>query len=187
VDISPARLELAKSRQNFYNRLSGRLLAVRFCEKNVFELLESQTFDIVWAMESISHVTPAEVFIEKVYYNLVEHGYLVITDSHLINPFMAWRIYKMRAAGGLTLEQKTISDGTQIPYSHERLLSIGHLVRIIKQAGFRSVRSQLSIYFPPAVTRFPRLFRLCVGLDEILNRIPGLRYFGGIYTVVCRK
>ena len=90
------------SRGNYYlmySRRSGRVLNVRFLEEDVFKVLDAEHFDLVWVTEAISHIDSAEAFLERVAENLGSNGYVVISDSNVLNPVMAWRTFNLRRRG----------------------------------------------------------------------------------------
>ena len=187
VDISAERLNTAKARQIAYERLWRKRLSIEFREQDVFEAIDTEEFDLVWVMEAISHIDPAEDFLKHVAIKLGTTGYLVISDSHSLNPAMAWRIYKMRQSGVSERTHKTTSTGKRISYARERLFAVGKLSKLLRATGFRSVQTQLSIFFPPQLAYAPLLFELCVRFDRRLNRVPLIRNVGGIYTIVAGK
>jgi hypothetical protein len=82
---------------------------------------------------------------------------------------------------------KTTSHGESVTYAQERLLTIGWLSRMLRQVGFASVWSQLSVFFPPSLASYPALLSVCARLDAVLNKVPALRNVGGIYTLVASK
>lgn len=187
VDISSERLGVARARIPIYERCIGRPLRTHFVEQDVFSVLGLEQFDLIWSMEAISHIDPVEQFLVATHESLRQAGHLVISDSHALSPAMAWRVFVLRMRGVPQHSQKRTSGGQHISYAHERLLSVGRLARMLKVSGYASVRTQLSVYFPPALARFPRLFRTCVWGDHVLNRVPGVRWIGGTYTVVATK
>lgn len=187
VDISPERLQTAMARRPYYEQQVERALAVEFRDQNIFSIVKEKLFDLVWTMEAISHIDPAEGFIEKVAGNLNTPGYLVISDSHKLSPAMVWRIYRMRQRGKAEQGEKTLSTGEVIPYAHERLFAVSQLKQILQNAGFKTIQSQLSVFFPAGLATHPPLFKLGMTLDKILNRIPLFRNMGGIYTITAGK
>jgi len=138
-------------------------------------------------MEAISHIDPAEEFLTAVSENVGDRGHVVISDSHILNPAMAWRIFQMRRRGVEAHTHKATSTGETISYAQERLLSARQLSKMLKQAGFSSVQTQLSVFFPPRLARVPSLSSIGTGIDSILNKVPVLRNLGGIYTIVASK
>lgn len=186
ADLNAARLAVAEARQQAWERRWQRPLPLQFRQKNIFELLSQQTFDLIWTMEAISHIDPAETFLEAAFASLEPGGQLVISDSHLLNTAMAWRILKMRRDVPLR-GQKALADGQQVSYAHERLFAVPQLSRLLHQVGFTAVSTQISIFFPPRLARRPELFSLAVRLDKLANKLPLLRQVGGIYTMVAAK
>jgi SAM-dependent methyltransferase len=187
VDLSARRLDVAQARHVTYERQFGRPLNVRFLEQDVFSVLDIEDFDVVWTMEAISHVDPAEHFLADVAKNLGDRGHLVVSDSHIWNPAMAWRVLKLRRRGVTLRTQKTTLGGQTVSYAQERLLTVGWLSSILKEAGFASVQTQLSVFFPPNLAVSPSLLSVCALFDKVMNRVPVVRNVGGIYTLVARK
>ncbi len=187
VDLSARRLSVAQARHMVCERLLGRPLNVRFLEQNVFSVLNSEEFDIVWTMEAISHIDPAEQFLADVSENLGDRGYIVISDSHIWNPAMAWRVLNLRRREVALRTHKTTSQGETVTYAQERLLTVGWLSRTLTQVGFASVQTQLSVFFPPFFAQGSTSLRVCARFDTIMNGIPVIRNVGGIYTLVASK
>jgi SAM-dependent methyltransferase len=187
TDIKPERVAVANGRQTAYESRIGKALNLCFLEQDVFSVLKTERFDLVWVMEAISHIDPAEKFLAAASENLGDSGYLVISDSHIWNPTMAWRVFRLRRRGVTLRTTKTIADGKYVTYAQERLLSVGWLSKKLKQLGFASVGAQLSVFFPPALARFPSVLPICARFDAMMNRIPVARNVGGIYTVVASK
>lgn len=186
VDISPERLQTAVSRLAYHERLWKRPLSVQFFNRNIFDVLGERPFDLIWTMEAISHIDPAESFLSAAFDNLTPGGSLIISDSHLLNPAMMWRLIKMRRHVPLR-SQKTLAGGEQISYAHERLFAVPGLNRLLRRAGFSKVDAQLSVFFPPRVARYSSNFQLVVRLESIWGKLPLFRQIGGIYTIVATK
>jgi 2-polyprenyl-3-methyl-5-hydroxy-6-metoxy-1,4-benzoquinol methylase len=183
ADIAERRLTAANARKTAYETYLHRALSIRFTTQDVFELLRSQRYDLIWSMESISHIDPAEEFIEHAYRSLEDHGSLVLSDSHQLNPVVFLMALKHQRRGGHRDTRKVVG-GESISYARERVFSVPHLVSLLKAAGFHQVRSQLSIFFPKQLSHF---INLLGPWDSFWNRIPFLRYVGGIYTITARK
>jgi 2-polyprenyl-3-methyl-5-hydroxy-6-metoxy-1,4-benzoquinol methylase len=88
TDIKPERVSVAKGRQKAYEHRIGKALNLCFLDQDVFSLLKTKRFDLVWVMEAISHIDPAEKFLAEVSENLGAGGHLVVSDSHIWNPAM---------------------------------------------------------------------------------------------------
>lgn len=183
VDIAERRLSAAKARKEAHEVHWGRALSILFTAHDVFDLLRSQPYDVIWSMESISHIDPAEKFIENAFVSLEDGGSLVISDSHQLNPVVFMRASKHQRKGGHR-DTRKVAGGNSVSYARERVFSVPHLVSLLKKAGFDRIRSQMSIYFPNQLSCFIGILR---HWDSFWNRIPFLRYAGGIYTITARK
>ena len=183
VDIAERRLTAANMRKTAYEKYLDRSLSIQFTNQDVFELLRSHHYDFIWSMESISHIDPAEKFIEYAFRSLEGHGRLVISDSNKQNPVVLWRALKHQQKGG-NRDTRMVAGGSSISYARERVFSVRELTSLLKATGFTTVRSQLSIYFLPQLTSWIGLLRRW---DSFCNRLPLLRYLGGIYTITACK
>ena len=186
VDLSVDRLDAARARAKGWAERGERPLPVQFCNQNIFDVLGGRPFDLIWTMEAISHIDPAESFLSAAFDNLTPGGSLVISDSHLLNPAMIWRLVKMRRHLPVR-GHKTVAGGGQISYAHERLFAVPRLARLLRQTGFSKVNAQLSVFFPPSFARRPQLFRFIMYLERFWNKLPIVRQIGGIYTIVAAK
>lgn len=186
VDVSSKRLDTAVARQAYYEQKANRSLNVQFVDASVFDVLRTHSFDVVWTMEALSHIDPAEAFLTAVADNLDPSGALVISDSHLANPWMAWRIYKIRrrTPGGSYKSSRIISSGQTISYANERLFTVNRLSNMLRRTGFQTIKTHLHIFFPPSFARYRLLLAWGQRLDGVLGRTPLLRNLGGIYTTV---
>lgn len=187
VDMQPQRLAAASARVSPYRQMASHPLSVKFTHGDIFETLASQPFDIIWTMEAISHIDPAETFILKAYESLSPNGLLIISDSHALNPAMMWRLWKLRRQGVPERSQRALTEGKMISYAEERLFSVRQLSNLLRQARLTVKEIQLSIFFPPFFARHSMLFKLGTTSDTLLNRVPILRHLGGIYTIVAQK
>lgn len=186
VDLSEDRLKVADARLTAWAEREQRPLPIQFLNQSIFDVLKGEPFDCIWSMESISHIDPAEDFLTAAFENLSTGGSLVISDSHLLNPAMLWRLAKMRTDVPVRT-QKKLADGKEISYAHERLFAVPKLSHLLQKAGFSKVDTQLSIFFPPSFVRQPRLFNIARRLDSFWDKLPLFRQIGGIYTVTAHK
>lgn len=183
VDADAARLNAALGRVESWSNRIQRPLGVTYTQADIFRILKDEPFDLIWTMEAISHIDPAETFIENAYHSLSDGGSLVISDSHFLNPKMLWRIFKMRLRDRRVRTEETLSTGEVISYAHERLFSVPGITRILKAAGFKTVSSQLNIFFLRSMLTSSGW----QSLDRALDQAPLVRQLGGIYTVVATK
>jgi len=187
VDANAPRLQTAKARLPNYERHLGRALKVRFVNDDVFNTLRTDRFDLVWVMEAISHIEPAEDFLSATADALSPGGYVVISDSNALNPVMAWKILNLRRRGITHWQEMSTETGAIVQPAAERLFSPWQLQKLLRQCGFDVLSVQLTVFFPPAFARRKNLFAWGRWLDRVCSRIPGLRNIGGIYTIVACK
>ncbi|MEM7799220.1 MAG: class I SAM-dependent methyltransferase [Chloroflexota bacterium] len=183
VDVHSDRLNAAQGRVGSWSERMGRPLDISFAQADIFKILASERFDLIWTMEAISHIDPAEKFLEDAFKSLNRGGRLVISDSHFLNPKMLWRIFKLRLNDRRVTTKKTLETGETITYAHERLFSVPGLDRLLKGVGFKTVEAQLSIFFLRNMLKSPSW----QSADQYLNQMPLVRQLGGIYTVVATK
>lgn len=184
IDLDAPGLAVARTRQAAREQQLGRTLSVHFEQRNIFDVLQEQRYDLVWSIEVISHIDSTEDFVQAVADNLPVDGHLIISDSHVMNPAIAWRIWQMRRRGVAAHTHKTTATGETVSYAQELVFTVWQLRRMLRQAGFYRQHTQMSIFFPPAAARMAWLFPLIYRVDRALNRVPLLRYVGGIYTVI---
>jgi len=195
VELVPERAEFARSRIDFFQRAAGRPLDVRFLNANVLRFLEgSPSFDIIWAMESISHIHPVDEFFRLARLKLSEGGKLIITDPNPLNPLALARSIRIR--GSLVPRPhrrfRDPETGEPADYGQERILPLFKLRRDLRKAGFSLTRSDMtgfmgSSLLPDALLGSPSAARFLIGFQTAMKRIPGLRSLGSIYTAVAVK
>lgn len=71
------------------------------------------------------------------------------------------------------------------PHIHDRLFSAAEITREMQQAGFGEVRVRPLLFTPKRAPDV--LLPLCKGLDRVLERTPGVRFWSGILMASGRK
>jgi 2-polyprenyl-3-methyl-5-hydroxy-6-metoxy-1,4-benzoquinol methylase len=187
VDANVERLRTARARLPYYVHRFPHLLRVSFLNDDVFRVLVTQQFDIIWVMEAISHIDPAETFITQAHSALEPGGCLVISDSNILNPVMAWREFRLRMQGVTHNTPMVTETGAVIRAAAERYFSPSKLACILRKSGFDLIEMHMSVFFPPVLARSRPLFAMATRLDFLLGQLVGLRTLGGIYTLVARS
>jgi SAM-dependent methyltransferase len=195
VELVPERAQLARSRLEFFATCAGEPLRISFVAGNIFSYLErSSGFDVIWAMEAISHIYPAQRFLDLAHRALADGGRLVISDPNRSNLLALWRSVRIR--GSIRHRPHTrFADpdtGDPVEYGQEQILSPGVLTRMLDRSGFRVVSLTMSglmatTVLPRAVLESALAERLLPSLAEGARRIPGLRRMGSVYTLVAEK
>lgn len=187
LDISEERLEVARTRKTVYEQQLGHPLAVHFVSQNVFAALQETSFDLIWTMEALSHIEPAEKFLQQAATSLQPGGRLIISDSHLLNPLMMMRLLQLRLRGVAAHSHRITVNGQTIAYAQERLFTPGTLVRDLRRAGFIKIRTYYYGYMPPQLAHFPTLYAATTPFETLFRRLPLVRTLGALYTLEASK
>jgi SAM-dependent methyltransferase len=195
VDLVTERIAQARSRIDFFQSLSKRPLDVTFVNANIFRFLEvSPPFDIIWALEAISHIYPPEKFFHLCREKLKDGGKLIVSDPNELNPLAFIR--SMRIRGGIVHKphQKFSDPETRRPVDvgQEKIFNIFRIRKLLEASGFQIKAIDISGFMGSSV--LPKSFLLkdkAAGLlgryQRIAQRIPILRSLGSIYTLVATK
>lgn len=195
VELVPERVALARSRVCFFQDRASAPLSVRFVNANVVRYLEGAgPFDIVWCMESISHIHPLETFLPLAYERLSPGGLLIVSDPNALNPVAVARAWQIRGAPRYTLRVKGQDPATGEPVHEavERILSVVDYVRRVRMAGFRVKQIVVSGFMASSLLPTPlhqsrAVLAALTMVQRACQAIPGLRLFGQNYTVVAQK
>ncbi len=136
VDLRDSRIKIAQKRQARFERLLGVTLDADFRQGSVFSLGDQSQFDRIWISEAISHIDPAEDFLDMTHKLLKPGGLLYVADS---NGFFIPNQLKQLRERGLTIHT-TMSvgeGGEEVPYAVERIVRPGHICSVIRKCGFR--------------------------------------------------
>ena len=195
IELVPERFRLASSRVDFYQDFSPHPLNLRFQNAHVLRFLQkSPAFDLVWAMEAISHIHPADDFLSLAYRRLKDGGKLVISDPNRLNP-LAWaRSVRIRGSIRERTHTKFTDPETGIPvnYGQELIFSPFILVKKLVKIGFKIQKIQMSGFMgsslmPKSILDHGQIQSVLIFSQKILQRAPVLRYFGSVYTIVAIK
>ena len=185
VDLIEPWLNIARKRLKFYESLLGRSMAVEFRGQSVLDMQES--FDIIWSMESISHIDPAERFVSFAYDHLHKGGRLIISDPNKLNPLIYFNAWKSaRRAGGLHQLFQDPRTGEMVPITQEKVFTVFSMKKLLLSKGFviESVHhSGLLPYLPHLSIRQNNI---TFYLEKLVNPI-WPRWLSGIYTIVATK
>jgi 2-polyprenyl-3-methyl-5-hydroxy-6-metoxy-1,4-benzoquinol methylase len=195
VELVPERALLAQSRIPFYQAVSDTSVNIRFENANVFRFLEqSNSFDVIWAMEAISHIYPPEAFFRVALSRLKPGGRLIISDPNSLNP-LAW-LRSARIRGSVRhVPHRRFRDpetGTPIDYGQEQIFSVFRLKLLLASIGFSVTRTCVSGFLctsllPRAVVTSKIGYALLSRLQQLAMSIPVIRGLGSVYTMVAAK
>ena len=194
VELVRERYDISRARAAAFRRRDGAPLRVEFVYANILRYLESsRTFDVIWAMEAISHIFPPERFLALARKRLAPGGILAVSDPNRANP-VAW-IRAVRIRGSIRHEPhrefRDPESGVPVEYGRELIRSIRAMERLLIRTGYRVERSQAagflaSTIVPPSWRnrRFP--VALALSFQRAAGRLPILRRLGSNYTILAR-
>ena len=195
VELVPERAALAESRVPFYQSVSNAAMSIRFENANIFRFLEkAEQFDVIWAMEAISHIYPPESFFRVAFHKLKPGGRLIVSDPNRLNP-LAW-LRSVRIRGSVShAPHKKFRDpetGMPIDYGQEQIFSVFQLKLILASVGFSVTRTYVSGFLctsllPRAVVSSKIGYMLLARLQQLAMSTPVIRGLGSIYTIVAVK
>lgn len=187
LDCHSPRLLTAQRRKAYYEGLLNRELRVSFHNGDAISIPAGRTFDLIWLMESISHINPAETFLEKIPHLLRGGGVVGISDSNFLNPIMLWRVLCLRRKGVHSSEAVNQETGEVVEMAEERLFAPRTVVRKLVSLGLRLKARSGGGFFPPVVGQIRGIAGRLSDLEDFCQKVPGLAGLSGIYTVIAQK
>lgn len=183
IDLNADRIRVAKRRLLFYKELlKGK---INFLNTDIFKVSESGKFDIIWSMESVSHIDPLNRFLDHGYINLKKGGKIIITDSNGLNAYIQLIAFKERGTQ-LYTHVRDPDTNELIKYAQERLITITSLKKRLVESGFSIEKVYMSGFLHPCIVK-SSTYGMSLYLENLLRKIPLFSLFSGVYTVVARK
>jgi 2-polyprenyl-3-methyl-5-hydroxy-6-metoxy-1,4-benzoquinol methylase len=195
VELVEERTELAQSRLSFFASCCDFPLQIEFINAHIFRFFEkSPPFDIIWAMEAVSHIFPQEDFFKFAWNKLKPGGKLIISDPNRLNPLAWLRAARIRGSFRHKPHQRFSDPETRTAtdYGQEQILTLRTVHKKLEQAGFRLKRQDISgfmgsTFLPNTLLRQPLAAELLHLWQNICRSLPGIRRLGSIYTIVAEK
>ena len=186
VDLIEPWLNAARKRLQLYEDVLGRNVSTDFRAQSVFDIRD--TFDVIWSLESISHIDPAEDFIAFAYDRLNKGGKLIISDPNKLNPLIFWNARRdAKRHGGLHSAIKNPQTGEMVPYAYERVFDVFSIKRLLLRNGFVIESFHHNALLPWLPRLNIRHRNISLYLEKVMPPILPLRWLAGIYTVVAVK
>lgn len=195
IDLVPYGVDYARSRIAYYQSFSKNLLRIQFLNSDVFKYLKgSERFNIIWQIEAISHVHPAEKFLRLAFNSLYADGVLIVSDSNALNPVSVYRSCRLRRSLiCYTYKQpydKNCAEPVEV--AEERIFSIFSLKNKLIRAGFKIEIIQISGFmgsyiFPKNLLSKQRLSNMLIFFQSIMKKVPILRLLGSNFTIVAKN
>jgi 2-polyprenyl-3-methyl-5-hydroxy-6-metoxy-1,4-benzoquinol methylase len=195
IDLVSQRVQLASSRIDYYERRTSRHLNIGFLTADVIRYLETALpFDMIWAMEAISHIHPLERFLELAFERLSPNGFLIASDPNGLNPLARYKAYRIRGTHRLKTRVKAwdAESGEPAIEAVERIFSVLRYQNKLEKAGFHIAEVVTSgflasSFIPNQLHQSHLLHDMLTSLQTTFQKIPVLRLFGTNFTVVAQK
>ncbi len=195
VELVKKRADLATSRMEFYQSLSNKKIKLNFINSHILRFLDNSCkFDIIWAMEAISHIYPLEELLEKAYDKLNRNGKLIISDPNKINPLALFRSIKIRGSIVHKTHKKFLDPDTHLPvdYSQEKIYSAFNIQKILKSFGFIIENTLITGFLgtsllPKSLLIKKQTYDVLKKIKDFPKKTPLIRHFGSLYTITARK
>lgn len=133
IDIKLDRLETAKTRKDFIERVTGKQQNLTLKKGSIFDLEFPQKFDIIWMEQALHHIEPRNQIFELIYKLLKLDGKVVISEANAFNPLLQYKLFKKR--GFDTLVEMTDENGKTFLYGNERILTPYSLTKGLEKHG----------------------------------------------------
>jgi len=183
VDLNTNRIRVAKRRLLFYKEsLKGK---VNFLNTDIFKISELGKFDLIWSMESVSHIDPLDRFFDHGYMNLKKGGKIIITDSNGLNPYIQLVAFRERGTQ-LYTHVRDPNTNEFIKIAQERLITVTSLKKRLIESGFSIEKAYMSGFFHPCIVK-SSTYGMILYLENLLRKIPIFSLLSGIYTIIARK
>jgi len=191
-DCAPERIEVAKARVEFYRELLGGL-SVEVSLTNIMSASAAlDQYDFVYVQEAISHIHPAERFLQLCATRFLNPGgRLAVNDSNHWNPVTRVRISRHLWATHKTLRYYTVEmvdpeTGQTFEMAEERLFSPLGMAAMMRKAGL-TVEAVHTAGFLPQSLVHKRGASVHRTIDSAISHTPLVRWLGGFYIAVGRR
>jgi len=172
-------------------RLIFPSLNINLINRDIFAVLADSHADIIWVRQAISHIHPAEKFIDLAYQSLNKNGLLVMNDSNALNPLAMvqtlatyWQ-EKRKLTWFVTDQYKDPVTNATVPYAVERILRPSTLKKMLVKSGFHIDLVDITGYVPVSIAS--KLPRISLRFESIIRKLPFISQIGMEYTIVGKK
>jgi SAM-dependent methyltransferase len=195
VELRADLTDRARSRIDFHRAAAGSRFRLQFENAHVLRYLRNaEPADIIWAMESVSHIYPPEEFLALAFDRLRHGGALIVADPNTLNPYAWLSGIKIRGAIRHT-PKRVFTDpwsGEPVDYGQENRFSVGAMKNKMAAAGFEIRAVHMSGFlgstlWPEALAARPSFVGLMTGFQSAIRKIPPLTRLGANYTILAVK
>ncbi len=190
VDMNRDDIAIARRRLAFYSEHLGTSLNVQCEVADAISFVQQHhgPYNAAIVLEAISHIHPAESFLDNVGNLLVPGGRFIVSDTNALNPLVRLKLFREVGTWRYVVrEARDEVTGEVRRYAYKRVFSVPSLGRMLRARGFRRRGALGSGFIPPVVTRSMALFRAAKGAERVLCMLPGHYLIGTSYTLVAQK
>jgi 2-polyprenyl-3-methyl-5-hydroxy-6-metoxy-1,4-benzoquinol methylase len=183
-EINRAGISIAEKRYQ-YHKSKGLSGSISFRNTDVKNILMEDEFDIIFVQEAISHIHPAERFLELTFDAVNPGGLLYINDTNALNPIARLMLFKQyNSFKYSTCDLFDPEKEDYIKQAAERLFSANYLVEYLKKVGFRRVVAYHYGFLP-----IMRIANAGCGyplglIENMFSNIPLLRSLSVTYVIM---
>jgi SAM-dependent methyltransferase len=135
-DLRGERVHAAEKRPPFWEKETGRRLALRFRLANIFDEPERDYFDLIWVHNAITHIHPVDGFLHLCRDLLAPSGEVVIIDVNKTSLRRKLQGAHDEHQGGSQYTTRVDpATGKEVVYAVERDLGLLEQCRLLKEAG----------------------------------------------------
>ncbi len=202
LDITKERIDVSNQLKNILKRKN-----VQFYYRDIFSFLEDNRnnykryFDFIWITEAISHIHPLEELFPLLYDILKDDGYLVISESNILNPIFKKHIFKERISRyhkiNIDPEKYKVKDFYLNPrkfidpktkkeffQANERMLAPTELKKMLKSFDFKVKKIYFKAYLPEKLFN---ILPFSFFFEHLFSIIPFIRRLGIRYILFAKK
>jgi len=127
-----------------------------YCQTN----FDDQSFDVVWALESIVHAQNKKDFIDEAFRLLRKGGRIIIAE------------YTLRDHPPLSIKERKIIAPWFKGWAMPNLLTANEYKKLLKKTGFKKIRSfDITNKMRPSLARLSRLSKIAMPLAKLLYKL----------------
>jgi 2-polyprenyl-3-methyl-5-hydroxy-6-metoxy-1,4-benzoquinol methylase len=172
VDLRAEFVQAARERVRWWADAVMGSLNVRFVRANLLGRDWGGGWDVVFAREALSHIHPRQAFLHLAYAELAPGGRLVVSDANSDNPYMRYKLARMR--NGVAFTAVSDPDGRVVTMANEAPVAARGLVAELADLGFTDLRYTTWGFVPIGLVS-PGTYAL---LRWLARRAPRLRLAG---------
>ncbi|MEW6200559.1 MAG: class I SAM-dependent methyltransferase [bacterium] len=204
VDLSDEKIETAEKLKKIF-LVRHPEMKLKFFNRDIFSFFEEKAgrfsgyFDIIWVTEGISHIHPMEEFLKTMKRCLKPEGYLIISESNILNPIVRFNLRKRIATAYSSRDEmnkhkvdsyylhkdKALDPVTnsEVTMANERMVSHTWLSRILKKVGYKVQKTIFRTYLPAGISKYMGI-QIINSIESILQSVPFLKLMGIRYIVI---